>query len=69
MLIISGTMRITTTIAMIGPLIVDLYPKAPRSSDLMLLSLVIQRYNGVYQTSKECYVTKLLSHAKHVERV
>lgn len=68
MLVINGTTRITTTIAMIGSLIVDLDPKAPRSSDLMLLSLVIQRYNGVCQTSKECYVTKLLSSVEPVER-
>jgi hypothetical protein len=68
MLVISGTKRITTTIAMIGPLIVDLNPKAPRSSDLMLLSLVIQRYNGVCQTCKECYVIKLLSHSDMLGR-
>jgi len=53
---------------MTGFLIVDSIPKAPRSSDLMLVSLVIQRYSGVCQTYKECYVTKLLSSVEPVER-
>ena len=53
---------------MTGFLIVDLTPKAPRSSDLMLVSLVIQRYNGVCQTYKEYYVTKLLSSVEPVKR-
>lgn len=53
---------------MIGFLIVDLYPKAPRSSGLMLLSLVIQRYNGVYQTCKETCITKMLSTVEHPDK-
>src|SRR4051812_33788256 len=66
MIVSNGTWSSTTMIAMILSLIVDLDPKAPRSSVLIHLSLVIQRYTGVIQTCKKTCVTKLLSSPDYI---